>query len=260
MQEMMDNMSLRLQAKSDGRGQEESGGAGRGAASGIGGIGEISPGNRRELPAAVGVGLGETAGGDSSSRPGAEGVPVRALGVPAKGGFGGFQNTDSLCRLGRAGRDAAAAGGTGQNVIATDSSNQEESSAAGEGAAGGGLNAQDTRDGVSQGGGGRIDIPGRVEELPAEEVGPTVRQQGGGDGSGGAADGTPSESVDRGKMVSSGAGAVSIMTKGRRRRSAVGTCGFDGRSVDPGRSLPWRWNHFSGGISTRYCSRKQARQ
>ena len=85
MQEMMDNMSLLLQAKSDGRGQEESGGAGRGAASGIGGIGEISPGNRRELPAAVGIGLGDTAGGKSSSRPGVEGEPVRALGVPAKG-------------------------------------------------------------------------------------------------------------------------------------------------------------------------------
>ena len=55
------------------------------------------------------------------------------------------------------------------------SSNQEESSGAGEGAAGRSLNAQDTRDGVSQGGGGRIDIPGRVEELPAEEVDPTGR-------------------------------------------------------------------------------------
>ena len=46
-QEMMDNMSLLLQAKSDGRGQEASGGAGRGAASGFGGIGEISSRNRR---------------------------------------------------------------------------------------------------------------------------------------------------------------------------------------------------------------------
>ena len=83
------------------------------------------------------------------------------------------------------------------------SSNQGESSGAGEGAAGGSLNTQDTRDGVSQGGGGRIDIPGRVEELPAEEVGPTGRQQGGGDGdgSGGAADGTPREFVDRGKCL-----------------------------------------------------------
>ena len=47
MQEMMD-MSMLLQAKSDGRGQEESGGAGRGAALGVGGTGEISPDNRRE--------------------------------------------------------------------------------------------------------------------------------------------------------------------------------------------------------------------
>ena len=48
------------------------------------------------LPAAVSVGLGDTAGGESSSRPGAEGEPVRALEVSAKGGFGGFQNTNSL--------------------------------------------------------------------------------------------------------------------------------------------------------------------
>ena len=98
MQEMMNKMPLLLQAKSDGRGQEESGGAGRGAASGFGGIGEIVPGNRRELPAAVGVGLRDTAGGESRSRPGAEGEPVRALEVPAQGGFGGFQNSNSLCR------------------------------------------------------------------------------------------------------------------------------------------------------------------
>ena len=96
MQEMMDKMSLLLQAKSDGRGHEKSGCAGRGAASGVGRNGEISPGNRRKLPAAVSVSLGDTAGGESSSRPGAEGEPVRALGIPAKGGFGGFQNTNSL--------------------------------------------------------------------------------------------------------------------------------------------------------------------
>ena len=43
--------------------------------------------------------------------------------------------TLTLCKLGRAGRDAVAAGGTGQNVTATDSSNQEESRDAGEGVA-----------------------------------------------------------------------------------------------------------------------------
>ena len=100
LKEMMDNMSLLLQTKSDGRGEEESGGAGRGPASGVGGNGEISPGNPQELPAAVGVGLGDTAGGESSSRSGAEGEPVQAQEVPAKSGFGGFQNTDSLCKLG----------------------------------------------------------------------------------------------------------------------------------------------------------------
>ena len=110
------------------------------------------------------------------------------------------------------------------------------------------MNAQDTRDGVSQGEAGRIDIPGRVEELPAEEVGPTVRQQGGGDGSGGAANDTPSEPVDCGKMLASELEQCVFIKKERHRRSAVGTCGFYGRSVDPGSSLPWRRNHFSGNV------------
>ena len=97
------------------------------------------------------------------------------------------------------------------------------------------MNAQDTRDGVSQGGAGRIDISSRVEELPAEEAGPTIRQQGDGDGSGSPADDTPSEPVDRGKMLAS---ELEQCVKERRRRSAVERCGVDGRNVDPGSSLP----------------------
>lgn len=52
MQEMMDNMSSLLHAESGSRNQEESGGAGRGAASsGVSGIGETSQlWTRRELP------------------------------------------------------------------------------------------------------------------------------------------------------------------------------------------------------------------
>ena len=48
------------------------------------------------LHLAVVVREGATTGGESSSRPGAEGVLVRAVKVPAEGGFGGFHNTDSL--------------------------------------------------------------------------------------------------------------------------------------------------------------------
>ena len=56
----------------------------------------VLPGRHQELHHAVVVGEGDTAGGESSNRPGVGRVLVRAVEVPAEGGFGVFQNTNSL--------------------------------------------------------------------------------------------------------------------------------------------------------------------
>jgi len=130
---MRGRLSSVLQATSEGVGQEESGGAGRGAA-GVGGIG-ASPRHRAaesyvlRWTSVKTRPLGERAAG----WPDAECALARALEVPAEGGFGGFQNTDSLrstFRLGSAvmaGTAVAAAGGTGERVTATDQSIEEKS-------------------------------------------------------------------------------------------------------------------------------------
>lgn len=88
---------------------------------GCGGIAKFSRAATTKLHDAVGVREGDTAGGDSSSRPEWEqdGLPLapqvctirlaRAY-VAAVGGFGGFQNTESLPReYRRAGASRAAA-------------------------------------------------------------------------------------------------------------------------------------------------------
>ena len=97
MQEMMGRLPSLLQAELDGRGREESGGAVR-ARRRCGGIGPGTVCSTEQPPrAASGGGFreGDTAGGESSSRPGVEGVLVRTAEVPAEGGCGGSHNTNS---------------------------------------------------------------------------------------------------------------------------------------------------------------------
>ncbi|CAB1100120.1 unnamed protein product [Ectocarpus sp. CCAP 1310/34] len=108
MQGVMDKMSSLLQAMPDCGSRGGPGGAGRRAAS-CGGIVGISPPGSclSELHAAAGVRTDDAAGRESSSRSGTEGEPVRALDVPANGGFGGFQTIDFFCAVGSSSRGAA---------------------------------------------------------------------------------------------------------------------------------------------------------
>ena len=86
MQEMMGRLPSLLQAELDGRGREESGGAVR-ARRRCGGI--VYSAEQPPRAASGGdVREGDTAGGESSSRPGVEGVLVRTAEVPAEGGCG----------------------------------------------------------------------------------------------------------------------------------------------------------------------------
>ena len=93
MQEMMGRLPSLLQAELDGRGREESGGAVR-ARRRCGGI-VCSAEQPPRAASGGGVREGDTAGGESSSRPGVEGVLVRTAEVPAEGGCGGSHNTNS---------------------------------------------------------------------------------------------------------------------------------------------------------------------
>ena len=108
MQEMMGRLPSLLQAELDGRGREESGGAVR-ARRRCGGI-VCSAEQPPRAASGGGVREGDTAGGESSSRPGVEGVLVRTVEVPAEGVWGISQHQLSVRRFG----DAAvvAAGGT----------------------------------------------------------------------------------------------------------------------------------------------------
>ncbi|CAB1107492.1 unnamed protein product [Ectocarpus sp. CCAP 1310/34] len=98
-----------------------------GVDSGIGpGSGDVRGSSSQEQPAAVGACIDYTGAEEiTSRRPVAEGEPVWAFQVPANGGFGRFQNTECLYKIGSAGRDAAAARGTGRRVRATYSSRRE---------------------------------------------------------------------------------------------------------------------------------------
>ncbi|CAB1120145.1 unnamed protein product [Ectocarpus sp. CCAP 1310/34] len=114
-------------AESEGQGQEGSAALQEGAA-GAAELG-VPPSSHRELCPAVVVREGDTAGGESSSRPGVEGALVRDVEVPAAGGFGAFQDTNSLrSTFGSACvQQSAAAGDTGESVTATDQSIQGRS-------------------------------------------------------------------------------------------------------------------------------------
>ncbi|CAB1108006.1 unnamed protein product [Ectocarpus sp. CCAP 1310/34] len=127
VQEMMGMLPSLLQAESEWQGQEGSAALQEGAA-GAAELG-VPPSSHRELYPAVVVWEGDTAGGESSSRPGVEGALVRDVEVPAAGGFGASQDTNSL----RSTFDSAcvqqsvAAGDTGESVTATDQSIQGRS-------------------------------------------------------------------------------------------------------------------------------------
>ncbi|CAB1106142.1 unnamed protein product [Ectocarpus sp. CCAP 1310/34] len=126
VQEMMGMLPSLLQAESEGQGQEGSAALQDGAA-GAAEMG-VPPSSHRELCPAVVVREGNTAGGESSSRPGVEGALVRDVEVPAAGGFGAFQDTNSLRSMfGSACVQQPAAGDTGESVTATDQSIQGRS-------------------------------------------------------------------------------------------------------------------------------------
>ncbi|CAB1109015.1 unnamed protein product [Ectocarpus sp. CCAP 1310/34] len=127
VQEMMGMLPSLLQAESEGQGQEGSAALQEGAA-GAAALG-VPPSSHRELCPAVVVREGDTAGGESSSRPGVEGALVRDVEVPAAGGFGAFQDTNSLrSTFGSACiQQSAAAGDTGESVTATNQSIQGRS-------------------------------------------------------------------------------------------------------------------------------------
>ncbi|CAB1107197.1 unnamed protein product [Ectocarpus sp. CCAP 1310/34] len=127
VQEMMGMLPSLLQAESEGQGQEGSAALQEGAA-GAAELG-VPPSSHRELYPAVVVREGDTAGGKTSSRPGVEGALVRDVEVPAAGGFGAFQDTNSLrSTFGSACvQQSAAAGDTGESVTATDQSIQGRS-------------------------------------------------------------------------------------------------------------------------------------
>ncbi|CAB1111769.1 unnamed protein product [Ectocarpus sp. CCAP 1310/34] len=100
------------------------------------GSGEVMGSSSQEQPAAVGACIDYTAAEEIiSSRPVAECEPVWAFQVPANGGFGRFQNTEYLYKIGSDSRDAAAARGAGRGARATYSSRREELCGAGGGAA-----------------------------------------------------------------------------------------------------------------------------
>ncbi|CAB1109673.1 unnamed protein product [Ectocarpus sp. CCAP 1310/34] len=127
VQEMMGMLPSLLQAESEGQGQEGSAALQEGAA-GAAELG-VPPSSHRELYPAVVVREGDTAGGERSSGPGVEGALVRDVEVPAAGGFGAFQDTNSLrSTFGSACvQQSAAAGETGESVTATDQSIQGRS-------------------------------------------------------------------------------------------------------------------------------------
>ncbi|CAB1120944.1 unnamed protein product [Ectocarpus sp. CCAP 1310/34] len=108
MHGVMDKMSSLLQAMPDCGSRGGPAGAGRRAAYCGGIVGISLPGScLSELYAAAGVRTDEASGRESSSRSGTENEHVRALDVPANGGFGGFQTIDFICAVGSSSRGAA---------------------------------------------------------------------------------------------------------------------------------------------------------